>query len=475
MSALALSEQLAESGKVLVAKPNTVLSELVRLSQPAAELRTDENASSDPYFEAVVYSTQGSLDSPSFHSLELDAIIDQISKTVTADISFAKNVVRPLVLEFAENLVAFKDKNSSKCASEMFNIICLEIPSLLKQDFFLDSLEYYKGKTPIKPSSNFSLGIKTEEELLTLIATGHAKTDKEILAWLSTLEADFLLNIWKCFFTAEQNSSMRYGFTDIDMANIYDKASYALAIHLIARKLYEHVDESAVDINLAVYKDLAVQYRDYSGAILASSILKMAMFNSSKTLVIELSPQYYTAKVNGDIYRAWLKEGGTPEVILGLIVDGEQISSQSLIDLKAKDLVSRWNSYCTFYKTDQANRSFDHLKKYLHSSFSTMLNTSVNEELGYIESHPNYYSTVKELLEVELDNLRTKDADDLHFIALSLIGKCRFYYTSAFDILNDINEAAKSNPNVDVREAALLAVINHISDYLADQIALVNG
>jgi hypothetical protein len=55
-------------------------------------------------------------------------------------------------------------------------------------------------------------------------------------------------------------------------------------------------------------------------------------------------------------------------------------------------------------------------------------------------------------------------------LALHIICQCRFYYTEAEFILSEIEEIGKQNPGIDVREAALIATINYLVDYLCDQI-----
>jgi len=242
---------------------------------------------------------------------------------------------------------------------------------------------------------------------------------------------------------------------------------------LIARKLYDQVDESAKNINLNVYKNIATQYKDYSGSSIAACLKKIAMFNKTKQLVIECQPAKYTAKVNGEIYRDWLTKGGSPEIIMGMIVEGDTTSSLTAIESKANIYKSRWNSYCSFYKANESNKQFDYFKEFLANSFKQqMANPTDPTEVEYRTNNPKFYEVINTLLQRQLDNLKPKDLEDSFDLALCLIGKVRFYYTSAYNILSDINEAHKVNSNVDVREAALLAVVNYLADYLADQISL---
>lgn len=472
VATLPMSFSYAETNKTLVAKPNTLLAELVRHSIPPYALEVKDQEGLDTFFGAMEVTTTGSLETPSSHSLELDAIITDLSKLVTGHISYAKNIVKNLVVDFAEDIARYREENANKDPSAKFNIETLNIPELLKDGFFLDNINYYNGKTIIRPDVRFSLADKSRESILELMMTGDKKTDKLALEWLASLPEEFLPALWLSFFTDLGDARAVISFDALERLNVYDKANYALGIYLLARKLYDQVDESAKDMNLSSYKKVALEYRDYAGAVLAACVKAMAQFLSSKTLVVELNASRYQAKVNGDVYRQWLSQGGSPEVILGLIVSGEQISTQALINSKAENLLAQWNSYCTFAKTSDSNKAFTSYKQFLLNRFSTMMNSLDDSERAYQESHPNYRSNVVNLLETEVENLKASDMNDPYEVALRLIAKCRFYYTSAYDILSNINEAGKINPNIDIREAALLAVVAYVSDYVAEQIGV---
>ena len=116
LSTIALSMALAEQGKVAQAKPNTVVSELVRTTN-AVFLSIPEPVNSDPapitnetftYFaEMVEQTTSGTLEKPSEHDKTFDAFIDEISMFVSRHLSFARNVVKPIVVEYADAVQAY--------------------------------------------------------------------------------------------------------------------------------------------------------------------------------------------------------------------------------------------------------------------------------------------------------------------------------------------------------------------------------
>lgn len=60
-------------------------------------------------------------------------------------------------------------------------------------------------------------------------------------------------------------------------------------------------------------------------------------------------------------------------------------------------------------------------------------------------------------------------------MALELVAGIRFDYTPAKMILTDIDQTLKSSPDVDVREAALVAAANYLALYLAGQISIATA
>lgn len=478
LAALPFADNLASKGKTLVAKPNTPMSELVRLSSSGiVEFKVDDNDSLRNYGQILEAATYSTVDNVSQYGLELDGFINDISKLVTSHISFAKNVIKPVVVQYAENLKQYLETNKLKSPSEKFEVSTVDLSEIFLDNSFLDTLTPYEGKNILTPDANAALNLapKTSEELLALVSTGRDRTDNLIKSWLAKQKPNFLECVWYNFFSAANVAKNEdyQDFNTLSVLNAFEACDIGLAILLMSRKIYDDVQQT--DIPLQAYQNFVVQLRDYAGALVYNNLKKIDLLVKNKILVVEFKPIEYKAKVNGVVYREWLEKGGSPEVIFGLLVSNNNIASQSLIDEKANDLTKTWESYVLFHNTQESNKVFDYYKDYLIISLEMSYKDMTDEEKAIIETNPNFYNIVKKLADSEIENLRTTDMHNVYEVALRIIAKCRYYYTSAFNILSDINEAGKVNPNVDVREAALLAAINYLSDYLANQITYANG
>lgn len=469
--ALTLSQQLFEKGQMAVAKPNTILNELVGLSTTLIDLDLKEEQHLQDQFQYIESTSQGTLDNPSQHSLQQDAIIKDLANVVTSHISFAKNIVKPLVVEMANAIQQYQTTYKPKTAMQQFNIEPLYLAEILDDESFLDTLKAYKGKPILRPDIKLTLESKTTEALYSLITTGVDRLDKLLLAWLSDKPEGFLMNLFNSFCTRDRTG---YGYDDIDRLNLFSRIDAFLALVLLTRKLYDTVDETS-GLDLSTYRNAVMQLRDYAGGSLYRDLISLSMFNRSERLVMDVSQDRYTVRVNGIVYDAWLQAGNVPETLFGYILSGDPGSSKAAIDNQSKEYLSRWNSYCLFYNTNESNKALDYFKDFVKQTLSLSMKELTDVETAYSQKNPQHYETIKVANDAYIDGLKKDDMAKVYDIALTVVAKHRFYFTSAYCILSDIHEASKANPNIEVREAALIAVINYLSDYFKQQITFVNA
>jgi hypothetical protein len=259
-----------------------------------------------------------------------------------------------------------------------------------------------------------------------------------------------------------------YNYNDVGALNGFAKADVALAILLFARKISSEIQPS--NMELSKYQSMCSQYVEYGSTLLIDALNKVNLAIRTKALIIEKNSFKLEVSVNGEVYPQWLQSGGTPEVILGALISEGSGFTQSLIDEKRDEYLRAWNSYCLFFRTREMNNSFTYAKNFIDNLFLTGLRSLHASEEEIAKTNSTFQENIIAKAKVYLESIKPDDLKDPYNIALILIAGIRFSYTSSYQILNDINEAGKINPNADVREAALLAVINYVSDFVADQI-----
>jgi hypothetical protein len=482
-----LSQSWSERQLTAVPQPNSVLAELVRVSTPPTTVVIDRPTeyTDEQYIQGTaadsVWATTGSMEMPSEHTRSMDAMIRDISAAVTAHISNARNIIMPLVVECAEGIIHQRQEHGSLDPARAFNVITMSIPDILKDDFFLDAIAQYRDRSPLTPDAALALPMMSADDLIEMLSTGESRTDGIITEWYHGIDPGLLLKIWTNFFTSSPvDTSVIDGIPShmlsssigcMEGLNVYDQATVALLTYLLARHISMSVLES--NMTLAQYRKIVQQYQEYAGAVLAKCVKKMSLFNTSGQMVIDIDQARKTIRVNADVYSPWIAEGGSPEVILGLLVSGERVYQASLIDQKRDRYIAAWHSYYTFARSSESKQYLHSMHGYLKMTFGRMYEHLTELEEQYVATHPKAAAVISELAEHYIHSVSLKDLEDPYYVALHLIAGCRFHYTSGYEILADMHEAATVNPNIDPREAALLASITYISDYLAAQMSLV--
>jgi len=475
MTAAGAAAALAARGQALSALPSTMLSDLVAksaLDGDALSLVATGGGGGDPvmaYGVMIQQATDDQAGNPSDHSLAQGAFVDQIAKLVQGHVSYAKSVVKPLVLELGERLGKRAQELKGADPAAGVDVVVQNIPALLKDTSFLDTLSYYKDKPVITIKDRLNLQPKTNDEVRALMLTGHQRTDEMVTAWLSTQEANFPLKVWCTFFTTDQQTDY-WGQEDLDYLDVFSKQDVLLGAYLVARRIYDEVQESSLP--LSTYKDQVLQVRDYAGAVVVLSLKSIFDLITANILVVHHSSRDKKLWVNGEIYNDWLAKGGKPEILLGMLVSNNVAKSVSLIDEGKAAHEAAWQSYLTFKAVDTRNKFYDNYRVAVLSEFTTQLADQHETEQDVNVRNTDRLTKTIEAAGNYLSTLTSEALNDSYALALSLVAQIRFCHTSSFQILSDIETACKANPNVDVREAALLAVINYLGDWLGDQVTL---
>lgn len=477
LASIGLADHFSDKGMIVTAAPNTVLSELVRLSNNelisvVGERNVTDETDILPYEELaanLAMFTQGSLEQPSLHDQCLDNVVNDISKAVSVHISYAKNVVAPTVLAFKDNIQAELDKLQHLDPSAEFTIEIADIPAILRDKTFTSILSRYESKTPIPPESNVQIN-KDLNDILALLPYGEAESDTLIQQWINTKNQEFFLKVWNSFF-GYVDGAPYYHVEDTLSLDVYESCDLGLALYLIANKLYN--SEPLMDnIQLADYQNRLAQIRDYGGALVQKALVKSELTERNKIMVLQLLPEKKLCKVAGQLYRDWLAKDGRPEYILGMLISGNRYLTAESIDDNKEQLLEQWTSYVTYYNAAENNKKFSLFRDTLELVFNSMLNDLSEQEKEFELNNPTFRTNVAKYLKEELAHIKMQDLSDLNRIALKLIARVRFYYTSAYKILSAIEQASIINPNIEVREAALLATIEYVVDYIAEQMSL---
>ena len=467
LTAIAACVNLGNKGLTVVPGPNTLIYELTRLSVPAI---TPNLAHIDNLDERQnVFVDSFTRDYEDIHSTTQDDIVRQLAPMVSGHISFAKNVVNPIIIQQTEECIKFANDYRPVDPAANFNIVAKDFPEILNDESFLDCIKSHKGRNPsLAAETVIKLKLADQVNHQAMLTTGASSLDKLIKDWYVSLPEGFIENVWGNFFGPSASLS---AFLNIERIDFFQQADVSLALYLFALHYSNEIPEDT-GMTLSYYKSIIDQYLQFAGANLCVAIDRFKNFSNSKTFVIRKDKNTQTIVLAGAPYREWLAAGGKIEHILGLLVSEHQVySAKSISDISNK-LEAAWNSYYLFIKAGDRQRYNDSFKNFLKLSFAAGLRDLTEAEKEAATTNTNLVDIANRKAEDFIDHLPDDFISNIGNVVIELIAKCRFYYSAAFDILNDINLASKINPNIEPREAALLAVCNYISDYFAAQLAV---
>lgn len=465
--------------------PNSVLQNLVSSSNcglldlikntpttSSGDQRND-NSNIEDFVSKFTIANMANLDTPSDHDLMSDSLIKDISGMVKSHFYFAKNVVIPIIAEYLNRIQAGYDNIAYSDPASAFNIKQMYYPPVLLNQDFKNIFKSHKGKSFPEPKI---LGIKDEpsdDELYQMLLVGNSDYDNDLKTWIEELGINYFKDLWHYYF-GEFNKIPKESQIHNSTPSSHDDANKTLAVYLISTKLFDNPRDLVYPVSLSEYRDKIFNIKNWAMSVLATIVARIDLSTISNQVVLSVDSDNKMCKVDGHNYNKWIKEGGTPECILGLIVNESNQKNktpQALNDNKNK-LINDWNSYISIVSTSEKNRSFNRFKQMLLLEFSLLLRDLTPEEKEFISQTANYATIVEKHLYEQVNLLTISDMSNLSKVARKIVCKARFYYTSANRIIEGMEEAELANPNIKPREAALVSMINYVSNYLFDQMKL---
>lgn len=475
------SLMMANKNLTIKAQSGTPLGELVGISMTLANIGrstvspdTDDLTIIDQFLvdnaSVLEACTIGFGEALSNHDIVFDSYVTSISSAVQQHISFAKNVVAPVVLAMSKETMTMMGVKSS--AASMFNIETIDLPAPMTNGDFEGTLATYKGKPRVVPENKLTFEQKTIDDLIVLMKTGSADYDKCLLEWVASKPVGFFINLWTNVFMNRACALSSDNFDIEDLFNDEKKyVDHALFVYLVSRKLFDVVPKDS-EMSLTRYKDLINQNLTYSADKLMGAYKKYNSDIKAKVLVSSIDRQQKTISVNGAVYREWVSTGGKNEVLLGLVVSNDNYFTSPQIDKNSQVYYDSWLTYEQFTALAEKNRSFTLFKEYLTIAFSNGMKDMNMQEISIAETLPGVSQNISKYFFENLALITSGDLADVHEVCLRLVCRSRFYYTDSEKILRGINEAFKTNPSIDVRQAALLSMIEYVTDYVVDQMTV---
>lgn len=473
-SSYPLAEMMAEHGYKVVPHPGTPLEKLLKYSA----VKYDPNSPLETYAGDIVRITTvplgesgtSKIDGVTPHSALMDNVVSVLAKAVKRHISLARTVVKPLVTEFYEKVSEDLENTAPVNPGAAFDIQVLELPSCVYDSSYISQFDKYQDKIfPMNNNETMDIGEVSQEFLHHLLRDGYIEIDNSIKNLVCSLPSGYLKNLWDGFFTHKDSAEVIVPST-VTIMNSYEKLYVGILLYQMCKNLFDESEIKLGNYTLAEFKDKLTGILDYAGGLVANNLTRINLLDSTGIMVLSIRRDKKTCVVSGRLYHEWIQAGNTPEILFGLIVSNSDAANVNAITNMKEKLLQEWKLYYNLTFSRHMTEKLNTYKQILVERFYIEMANATEDEKIYRESHPNANEIVKHRLNELIDGLKNSDMADLFTISLKLIAQCRFYYTSAFDILYGVKKALDDNPELDVREAALISTIEYIGDYIADQI-----
>jgi len=405
----------------------------------------------------------------STHDSKMDNYIEELSTVLSNHTSFVRNVVNKELQEFVTKVKKRIDSYTIREIIDFFEIKYYKLPELVLGDVIRDELNDYEGDDPNKyffTFINLSVIKHDDFDLLDRLKTGYEEEDKLIFNWYNEVGKEKIVK-----YLTEEISDFSLGIDSF--------IDYSLANYLFYRKLaiFADLDVSLTSVQL---KSAAASNRDYFGKKTISGIKEYESAIRNGVLLTtdsEVNFSYYNENllhltILEESFNNLAEKGGTIDLILSYVANetNSDVTVDKLIKNK-EDYINKWNTIKSLYYSYINSTKLDFYKTIFKESLDEHRTDAEKE----IMSKDHTFN--KETLDMQYDyinNLTFEDnIEDIEQVALHIIAKIRFRFTSAYYILSTMRSLMDERPEMTALEASLYASVNYITDYLMDQIDIV--
>lgn len=409
----------------------------------------------------------------SVYTANMDQSARAIAAHVQSHLSFAKNVVKPVITEIVE---CFTQRVNTTNISPLndFKLVKKDLPEPMLNSDIKDAIDDYADiEVATTPVVNFNAPEKNILELVELMKTGSKTADAAIDAWVATVGDAEILAAYGRMFGAQNLSSTYVNPVGITPASW----NSTLAVFLMARNLHDKPWEGCA-MSLVNYNVAIGNLRDLAGNTLAA--IYRTYSNDIKTGVLISSMFNNTVEVFAPVYNEWIAAGNNDLILFGAAVRNQRLVFVSEVNDKKVELMKAWELHCAMAAASERNRKYTIMKRALYDCVFQVVEGNAQSVFGHLKSDDSTvdhvtlkeYKTFKEAFEVYYGELTEAHFTDIWATAKEIVCNQLFYYTDANEILTGIEDACKNNPDMPVDEAALLSTIRYVCKYVSSQMVL---
>ena len=390
------------------------------------------------------------------HTVDMEEIVAKVADAVTNHLKHARTVVAPMVDELVQRIVPLLEQAAQTSMSDL-EVSVYSLPAPMLEPALIDSAMRAKDIAPAPFVFDLALPQYSAAQIIEAMKSGVVSLDAAIDSWAGALAPEQLEAIWQQVFTRTPAT--------INSADVFNNAesglTTALVAFLVARKLWNNAPD---DTNMSAreYEDRMVEVRDQSALRLIREFNVVERDERNGVLVRKYTRN--KVEVNAKVYKTWLENGGTNELLFGNILSSRPAVMGEDILAKASECQDAWNRYTMLNRTVEAGKRFNAAKNILRVEATALLSNLSQDELPL----QNRQMVVKQFE----DALACTKEDEVlrpYDWVLRVLCESLYRQSDARRILEGINRVMAHSPGVDVREAAAVSAVEYIAWWLSQQ------
>lgn len=391
------------------------------------------------------------------HDQEMTELVDTVSDAISKHLSYARTVVVPTIEDLVQR-TSSSIEQVMKSDQNQLEVSAWRLPEPMYNDSLIDS---FKRAVDIHPDETLTgahlPADATATQVIEWMKSGSGSLDESIDSYVTVIGESKLMEIFKQMFTTQSNYlGMWKTFNDLQSG-----LDYALVGFLIARKLWDNPPEGS-ETSLQLYEEEMVTIRDQCAVRLCYELDRADRDDKHGILIRSYTRNKVT--VNDSVYRKWLKDGGDITVLFGNVLSMRPVLSVNEINENTEAYKQSWDTYCVLQKTTEANKKFALAKNIVAIEFAAMVQTADATVLPIQDRE-----FAMQRFEDALQATKECEVHDLYSWAMRLLCDSWFYRTDAFQFLDNINRIKAHSPEVDVKEAAAVATLEYIANWIGSQ------
>lgn len=402
------------------------------------------------------------------HEMAISTIVDELAPLVQGHIRVAKEIGQ-MAGELSESVKKYLEGVPTNDASGAFNIEKDELPSVYDEPYVQNMIEEVSFSSTPFPKNMFCTGPRDFDGVFNYLITGNQSLDEKIKELVSSYDKDFLEKIWYGFFsnmTIGRNSE-NYCLSGLRNLVVGERLAVSFIVLTIASKLLGNIPSDSIG-SLSEFEDGLYKLKCNVLQVMKSGLDEYNYQLNNKVMVLAYRGYEKKVIVNGVVYREWLNNGGSPELILGSLLSKNSAYSISEFSEKPENFLRQWNAYCSLHNAESDLKRATFFRSIYLTCFTDSVCAIVPFEEQFRKNNLSFAESVIDRAEDFLRNASLSDLTDVLQICLELVAGIRFDYTPAKFILKDIDSTVKLTPDIDPREASLVATAKYISSYFSN-------